>query len=72
MTINQKLAVKIRKLRNEMKISQEQLAELADLHRTYIGQIERAEKNITLRNLEKIAIALKTTITKLLDFSDIT
>ncbi len=39
-------------------MSQEYLAEAAGLHRTYIGMIERAEKNITLINIEKIAIAL--------------
>ena len=72
MTLNQKLAIKVRKLRNDMKISQEQLAEIADLHRTYIGRIERAEKNVTLTTLEKIAFALDTTLEKLFDFSDIT
>ena len=39
-------------------ISQEQLGEIAKVHRTYIGMIERAEKNITLTNIEKIAKAL--------------
>ncbi len=49
---------KVRKLRNEKNLSQEQLSFKADLHRTYIGMIERAEKNITLVNIEKIAKAL--------------
>lgn len=44
--------------RNQRNISQEQLAFKAGLHRTYIGMIERAEKNITLINIEKIANAL--------------
>ncbi len=48
----------IRKLREQKAISQEKLAELADLHRTYIGQVERGEKNLTLRSLERIAKAL--------------
>lgn len=39
-------------------ISQEKLGDLAGLHRTYIGMVERAEKNITLKNIEKIAKAL--------------
>lgn len=43
-------------------LSQEKLAELAGVHRTYIGMIERAEKNITLCNIEKIATALKVEI----------
>ena len=41
------------------KIFQEDLADKADLHRTYIGMIERAEKNITLINIQKIAIAFR-------------
>ncbi len=48
----------VRRLRNSKGLSQEKLAELAGLHRTYIGMIERAEKNITLVNIEKIAKAL--------------
>jgi transcriptional regulator with XRE-family HTH domain len=48
----------IRKQREEMGISQEKLAGLSELHRTYIGQVERGEKNLTLRSLERIARAL--------------
>lgn len=50
-------------------LSQEQLAELAGMHRTYIGMIERAEKNITLLNIEKIANAFNLPIKDLFDFS---
>ena len=49
------------------EISQEKLAELAGVHRTYIGMIERAEKNITLCNIERIAKALKVEIKDLLE-----
>lgn len=56
----------VRKLRVERGLSQEQLADKAGLHRTYIGMIERAEKNITLCNIEKIAIALNVNIISLL------
>lgn len=49
---------KVRELRKERGLSQEELSYKADLHRTYIGMIERAEKNITLINIEKIAKAL--------------
>ena len=45
----------------------QKLAELAGVHRTYIGMIERAEKNITLCNIEKIAKALNIEIQKLLE-----
>jgi transcriptional regulator with XRE-family HTH domain len=49
-------------------LSQEALGDLAGLHRTYIGMIERAEKNITLSSIEKLAKALKMDIKDLLDF----
>ncbi|THF53455.1 helix-turn-helix transcriptional regulator [Flavobacterium supellecticarium] len=61
-----KFGENVRKLRISKGISQEQLAHLADVHRTYIGMIERAEKNITLINIEKIANALETDIKNLL------
>ena len=56
----------VRKYRRFLDISQEELAHRADLHRTYIGMIERAEKNITLVNMEKIANALQVNIEDLL------
>ncbi len=56
---------KVRELRKEKGLSQEELSYKADLHRTYIGMIERAEKNITLTNIEKIAKALDVDIKKL-------
>ncbi|MDR6197096.1 helix-turn-helix transcriptional regulator [Siphonobacter sp. SORGH_AS_0500] len=56
---------KVRLLRSQAKMSQEDLAFRAGLHRTYIGMIERAEKNITLINIEKIANALNINITEL-------
>jgi len=49
---------KVRELRKAKGLSQEELSYKADLHRTYIGMIERAEKNITLTNIEKIAKSL--------------
>jgi transcriptional regulator with XRE-family HTH domain len=60
----------VRKYRRLLNISQEELAHKADLHRTYIGMIERAEKNITLVNIEKIANALEVKINVLLKHSD--
>ena len=57
----------VQRLRNEKGLSHEQLAEIAHVHRTYIGMIERAEKNITLLNIEKIAKALKVNIKDLFD-----
>lgn len=60
--ILKKFGERVRQLRKEKDISQEELAYRADLHRTYIGMIERAEKNITLLNLAKIANALEISI----------
>ena len=57
----------VQEYRKAQQLSQEQLAELAGVHRTYIGMIERAEKNITLCNIEKIAKALNISISKLLE-----
>ena len=57
-----KFGEKIRELRKQQGLSQEELAFKADLHRTYIGMIERAEKNITLINIEKISNALDVNI----------
>ncbi len=60
--------LKIKELRKERGLSQEKLAELANLHRTYIGMIERGEKNITLLNVAKIAKALDMEICNLFNF----
>lgn len=57
---------KVRELRKEKNLSQEELSFKANLHRTYIGMIERAEKNITLVNMEKIAHALGVELEELL------
>lgn len=61
---------KVRTMRNRLGISQEELANRANLHRTYIGMIERAEKNITLINIEKIAKALETSVEQLFNYED--
>ena len=57
-----KFGKKVREERTRLGLSQEELAARAKVHRTYIGMIERAEKNITLENIEKIAKALKISI----------
>jgi len=62
---------KVREERQKQRLSQEQLAEKAALHRTYIGMIERAEKNITLENIHKICKALNFNLGTLFkDFDD--
>jgi transcriptional regulator with XRE-family HTH domain len=65
-----KFGKRVRKERLKKKLSQEQLAEIAGVHRTYIGMVERAEKNITLLNIEKIAIALDIKVPELFDNDD--
>ena len=65
-----KFGSKVRKIRKEQGLSQEDLAFKADLHRTYIGMIERGEKNITLINIDKISKALNIKINDLMDFSN--
>ncbi len=65
-----RFGIRVRKLRKEKEISQEELAHRANLHRTYIGMIERAEKNITLLNIEKIAKSLEINITDLFSKQD--
>ena len=61
-----KFGKRVRQLRDERGISQERLGELAKVHRTYVGMIERGEKNITLTNIEKFAKALNVKLTDLL------
>ncbi|OGZ46244.1 MAG: transcriptional regulator [Candidatus Ryanbacteria bacterium RIFCSPHIGHO2_02_FULL_48_12] len=53
-----KFGQKVREERDRLGLSQEELAGRAGVHRTYVGMIERAEKNITLINIEKFAKAL--------------
>lgn len=65
-----KFGERVREIRKKKGFSQEELADKADLHRTYIGMIERAEKNITLLNIEKIANALDVNIKELLAIND--
>ncbi|MCX6739504.1 MAG: helix-turn-helix transcriptional regulator [Candidatus Parcubacteria bacterium] len=61
-----KFGNKVREERAKLGLSQEELAGRSHVHRTYIGMIERAEKNITLENIEKIAKALNLSISKLM------
>ncbi|KKD39925.1 helix-turn-helix domain-containing protein [Limnoraphis robusta] len=65
-----KLGSNIRQLRIKQGLSQEQLAEKADLHRTYVGAIERGERNVSLDNIVALAHALGVSASKLLEGVD--
>jgi transcriptional regulator with XRE-family HTH domain len=60
------LAGNLRRLRGERHLSQEALADLAGIHRNYLGGIERCERNLGLDNLEKLARALEVSLTELI------
>ena len=61
------LGQRIRNYRTAQDLSQEKLAELAGCHPTYIGQIERGEKNATIESIEKISAALNISLSKLFE-----
>jgi transcriptional regulator with XRE-family HTH domain len=61
----QRFAMNMKRTRKINNISQDELAHRSGLHRTYIGSVERGERNLTLRNAEVIAKALSTTLAAL-------
>jgi len=64
--IRQVLAENILAFRRSQALSQEELAEICGLHRTYVGSVERAERNVTLSTLEVFAAALGVSVPRLL------
>lgn len=70
-SINEKIGIKTRVLRMRMKISQEKLAELADLNKNTIGMLERGEISPSIETLDKIAKALNIELKELVDISKI-
>jgi len=65
--LRQTLATNIRLLRLRLGVSQEELADMCSLHRTYVGAIERAERNVTLSTLEVFSKALGVPVPDLLN-----
>ena len=61
---------RIRTLRTDRGLSQEQLAELTGFHRTYIGMIERGERNLSLSNIGVFAKVFEMSVSELMDFDD--
>ena len=59
--------IRVRYFRKSLKLSQDELAEKSDLHRTYIGAVERGELNISLMNIFRLADALQVTAKDLFD-----
>lgn len=64
--IQKRFGDKLREFRKQKRISQEELAFKSGLHRTYISDIERGARNVSLKNIEKIAKALSVPINKIL------
>lgn len=67
MAIARELGERLRAYRVQRGWSQEELAERADLHTTYIGQLERGEKNATIESISKVAAALNISLSKLFE-----
>ena len=65
-TIHARFGANLRKIRLDRGISQEGLADLAGLHRTYVSSVERGERNVTLATIEKLAKALGIPMSKLM------
>ena len=65
-TLSKAFGLAVRRARKQQHLSQEALAHLAQLHRTYIGSVERGERNLSLQNIHSIALALGRTGSSLL------
>ena len=63
-------ALNLRQVRERLGLSQEALADLAGLHRTYVGSVERGERNISIDNIARLASALGLPASSLLEGSD--
>lgn len=69
MSIQKNFGQSLKKIRNNKNLSQEKLASISGLHRTYISDVERGNKNISLQNIEKIAKALKVKMSDFFEFN---
>jgi len=68
MDVKSLVGKRVKELRNKLGISQEELAELSELDRTYVTSVERGKRNISIVNIEKLAVALGVTLKEFFDF----
>lgn len=68
MDVKAEYGKKVRAIRNSKKVSQEKLAELADLDRTYVSDIENGKRNVSIETIYKISNALETRLIEFLNF----
>jgi transcriptional regulator with XRE-family HTH domain len=64
-TLRKKFGMRVRELRKQLGLSQEELGFKSNIHRTYIGAVERGEQNVSLDNIGRIAKHLKVTLSEL-------
>jgi len=69
MTIEQRFGMRIREIRHEQQISQEELAFRCELSKNYVSDVERGTRNISLKVIEKFAIGLNVSVMELFRFS---
>lgn len=67
-TLRRKFGLRVRELRGKLGLSQEELGFKANIHRTYIGAVERGEQNVSLDNIGRLAKHLKVTLAELFKF----
>ena len=65
--ILKKFGERLRELRKQKDLSQEEIALKSGLHRTYVSDVERGSRNVSLKNIEKIAMALGVSVDQLMD-----
>lgn len=68
-TLEQMFGKRILQIRKDMNLSQKDFGKVVGFHRTYIGQIERAEKSVSIKTIEQICKSLNMTVQELFDFS---
>jgi transcriptional regulator with XRE-family HTH domain len=70
MSVKSKIGLRIKELRRQKGLSQEALAHIAELDRTYINSVENGKRNISILNIEKIANALEVSLKKFFNHAD--